>query len=680
MFNSFLFLFLQERPAPAEITRMSYRGYGGLFNPETPSKFGLTGNENTTTQYANNNSSDFTRYFPGSCSSSSSSSSAAAAGGYYRGLLSSHVMSQSKQLHLEEQGNMMGSALCQDTASNQPVSSLPLYEALSETSSYLGLSSSASSLSQSFHSTVIPRQSQLGDWSSTLDKYSRPFHNGVGPFPVSAAGVSSPTSSIDYWRPTTFGDSAATSTKLGSTASDQRRMVPNSSIAPNTGQRSTLSSTSLSHTIPDTNGSSCSFLRTTQADGGRKMIFSAPLTYPLVDKTSSSREQSMLSLLASATAAVTSDFSGTSQDIPHVPEGQSHDSITVAAASTSEGRSETGWSGPVWSAEAISNPSHWSPARTSGWNWTGSRSPVRTSCWNWTGIRSPTRTSGWNWTGNRSAFVPTSRFAVVHPLNVDRRTTTGAMQCWENDLPVPPWVQQDRQTWKDQYGMKRRIFSPDSVDNYGRMVRLSKDQLPSRGTCYGQETLDGNGERMIHHIFNNPVLGHGTCIKQETFERTGEAMLQDRPFPCGTCYGQEKTATKARQRVLPWSQWVPDRQPLEAATADVITSFPVFNTDITGSSRRRRHLDKMAAVAALQRVAGERPFACTWLFCTRRFSRSDELQRHMRTHTGDKRFVCPTCSKRFMRSDHLNKHQRTHRNVANKDRTGRKGRSTRRAD
>ncbi|XP_066919958.1 transcription factor Sp8-like [Clytia hemisphaerica] len=70
--------------------------------------------------------------------------------------------------------------------------------------------------------------------------------------------------------------------------------------------------------------------------------------------------------------------------------------------------------------------------------------------------------------------------------------------------------------------------------------------------------------------------------------------------------------------------------------------------------------------AHLRWHAGERPFACNWLFCNKRFTRSDELQRHRRTHTGDKRFECNVCLKKFMRSDHLSKHMKTHQSQQNK--------------
>ena len=526
---------------------------------------------------------------------------------------------------------------------NLPLSSVPLYCEFSPPSCR-GPTSSASTLSQSYHDKVVSRHPQLDVWTSSLSQ-SDTYGRGACPPSVSAAagvvGVGPPTSSVDYWRPTTFGDSASTSTKPGSTRSrgDLRAMIPGVSLAHLTTSaedcRTAISNTSsaypMSHSSRPEMISNSSFVHTTRDQGRHGMVSGSSLMHPLVDKTSTLSDQSMLSLLASATAATSYDFPGTVQDTSRVPADPPDISTSVAYAQTPERSVKPGWNGRTWNDEPVSNPSHWSPART----------------------------ASWNWTADRSAFIPTSRFAVVRPMTVDRSTTMGDLPCWDNF----PWIP-DKQTWSDRYSAKR-IFNSDSGGSYGAMVELSKDQLPSCGTCYSQMEREGNGQGMVH-ISNDPLFGCGTCCKQEAVERNDEAILrmQKEPlFGCGTCYSQEPVATNGKYGVLPWSQWVPDRQPLEAATADVVTQFPALGTDLTGSGRRRRHLDKMAAVAALRRVAGERPFACTWLFCTRRFSRSDELQRHMRTHTGDKRFVCSTCSKRFMRSDHLSKHQRTHRNA-----------------
>ena len=57
---------------------------------------------------------------------------------------------------------------------------------------------------------------------------------------------------------------------------------------------------------------------------------------------------------------------------------------------------------------------------------------------------------------------------------------------------------------------------------------------------------------------------------------------------------------------------------------------------------------------------GEKPYVCDWENCSKRFARSDELSRHRRLHTGEKRYECPVCDRKFMRSDHLAKHAKRH--------------------
>ena len=54
--------------------------------------------------------------------------------------------------------------------------------------------------------------------------------------------------------------------------------------------------------------------------------------------------------------------------------------------------------------------------------------------------------------------------------------------------------------------------------------------------------------------------------------------------------------------------------------------------------------------------------------CDKKFARSDELSRHRRMHTGEKKFSCSICARRFVRSDHLVKHEKRHNNRVLKER------------
>lgn len=88
-------------------------------------------------------------------------------------------------------------------------------------------------------------------------------------------------------------------------------------------------------------------------------------------------------------------------------------------------------------------------------------------------------------------------------------------------------------------------------------------------------------------------------------------------------------------------------------------AFPIVNINsvhATGSPRLSRGGRRAPAKSGPK----AKPFPCSVQGCERRFSRSDELNRHVRIHTGQKPFQCTICARSFSRSDHLTTHTRTH--------------------
>ena len=103
-----------------------------------------------------------------------------------------------------------------------------------------------------------------------------------------------------------------------------------------------------------------------------------------------------------------------------------------------------------------------------------------------------------------------------------------------------------------------------------------------------------------------------------------------------------------------------------SAVSDVIarptcvrTCAAFNNTSVTALSRQPLKPRKYRGRTRRTPVA-DRPFPCPAESCDRRFSRSDELSRHLRIHTGQRPFPCSVCPRTFSRSDNLTAHMRTH--------------------
>ncbi|XP_053306063.1 early growth response protein 4 [Spea bombifrons] len=89
------------------------------------------------------------------------------------------------------------------------------------------------------------------------------------------------------------------------------------------------------------------------------------------------------------------------------------------------------------------------------------------------------------------------------------------------------------------------------------------------------------------------------------------------------------------------------------------TVLPADGGNPIGEPRKKYRRNKFPA-KCFRPKPHEKAFACPVESCIRSFARSDELNRHLRIHTGHKPFQCRICLRNFSRSDHLTTHIRTH--------------------
>ncbi|GJQ77052.1 hypothetical protein Trydic_g23624 [Trypoxylus dichotomus] len=157
--------------------------------------------------------------------------------------------------------------------------------------------------------------------------------------------------------------------------------------------------------------------------------------------------------------------------------------------------------------------------------------------------------------------------------------------------------------------------------------------------------LDGNGKKRIRsetHTFN--------CRCAVCADKCGLQLLAD--------VIEQKESEEMREiadpmRNHPLEQLTTEPSPSTSSAAP--SSHKAKQLKCTYCPKLFSHRGDMNK--HLRTHTGEQPYSCD--ICQRKFKHTSNLKRHLAIHSGDKPFTCDLCGKKFNRKDKMESHRRT---------------------